>query len=99
MIGNGDEAGMKADALSEIKRLGMPIPSGQLPTDDGLLEIEDLELDIDLKKVERQTATLFLGPKGTPVKCLFDSAQPAAWIAASHPPHCRPQLRTGSARP
>jgi hypothetical protein len=49
MIGNGDEAGMKADALSEIKRQGMPIPSGQPPTDDGLLEIEDLELDVDLK--------------------------------------------------
>ena len=83
MIGNGDEAGMKADALSEIKRQGMPIPSGQPPTDDGLLEIEDLELDIDLKMVGRQTATLFLGPRGTPVNCLFDSGAAVTFILES----------------
>ena len=58
MIGNGDEAGMKADALSEIKRLGVPIPSGQ-------------------------TATLFLGPRGTPVKCLFDSGAAVTFMLES----------------
>jgi len=89
MIGNGDEASMKADALSEIKRQGMPIPSGQPPTDDGLLEIEDLELDVDLK-----VPVVAAAPA---VKVPVVAAAPAVVLdpTAVAAPSCRSRARSG----